>query len=152
MELPAKYYWYGKKQHGPSCPSKWVEQLLSSQSPPEQCEEQQSEESDQLETSASESDCESEESDNESIKIEPVNIQNRSLICTGSNNKLIPHNVTHKVARVKLEQRGSDVTRMELRTFCMVSVYCCTGHRPLLSFISIRLIVLFLLYHSCILS
>ena len=20
---------------------------------------------------------------------------------------------------------------MELRTFCMVSVYCCTGHRPL---------------------
>jgi len=125
MELPAKYYWYGKKQHGPSCPSKWVEQLLSSQSLPEQCEEQQSEESDQLETSASESDCESEESDNESIKIEPVNIQNRSLICTGS--------VTHKVARVKLEQRGSDVTGMELRTFCMVSVYCCNGHRPLSS-------------------
>jgi len=37
---------------------------------------------------------------------------------------------------------------MELRTFCMVSVYCCTGHRPLLTCNPYMAHCLVLLYHS----
>jgi len=91
-EFSAGYYWYGMKKHSPGHPAKWVEQLLSSQSPSDQnCAELQTDqpeqsasgsdcESDKSDDENDESNCENDESENESSESEPAKISNPPMI------------------------------------------------------------------------